>query len=69
MEQLLKDLREMSALDGDASLEKAKEIASKYSSAEEKAFIQQYMDNELDKIEKEIDEVDKKLDRYLSLQD
>lgn len=69
MEELLKDLREMSALDGNAGLEKAKKIASKYTSAEEKAFIKQYMDSELDGIGAKIKAVDEKLDRMLEVKE
>lgn len=69
MKQLLKDLREMSALEGNASLEKAKEIASKYTSDEERLYIKQYMDGELDKIGAEIKEVDEKLDKMLEVKE
>lgn len=65
MEELLKELQEMSALKDDASLEKAKEIRAKYNSPEEKEYIVRYMNGELESIENEIKEVDAKLDRML----
>lgn len=69
MEELLKELQEMSALKDDASLEKAKEIRAKYNSPEEKEFIVRYMNGELKCIENEIKEVDAKLDRMLSIRE
>lgn len=69
MEELLKELQEMSALKDDASLEKAKEIRAKYNSPEEKEFIVRYMNGELKCIENEIKEVDAKLDRMLSIKE
>lgn len=57
----------MSALDGNASLEKAKEIRLKYNKPEEKEFISQYMRKEMDVIENEIKEVNADLDRMLSI--
>lgn len=67
MEQLLKELQEMSVLEGTPSLEKAKEIALKYKTPEEKEFIQQYMNSELGGIENEITELDNKLDHMLTI--
>lgn len=69
MEELLKELQEMSALKDDASLEKAKEIRAKYNSPEEKEYIVRYMNGELKCIENEIKEVDAKLDRMLSIKE
>lgn len=69
MEELLKELQEMSALKDDASLEKAKEIRAKYNSPEEKEYIVRYMNGELKCIENEIKEVDAKLDRMLSIRE
>lgn len=69
MEELLKELQEMSALKDDASLEKAKEIRAKYNSPEEKEFIVRYMNGESKCIENEIKEVDAKLDRMLSIKE
>lgn len=69
MEELLKELQEMSALKDDASLEKAKEIRAKYNSPEEKEYIVRYMNGELESIENEIKEVDAKLDRMLSIKE
>lgn len=69
MEELLKELQEMSALKDDASLEKAKEIRAKYNSPEEKEYIVRYMNGELESIENEIEEVDAKLDRMLSIKE
>ena len=66
MEQLLKDLREMSALEGNASWEKAKEIASKYTSDKDRLYIKQYMDAELDEIGAELDMVNKMLKKMLN---
>ena len=57
MKELLKELQVMSELDGNASLEKAKEIRLKYNKPEEKEFISQYMRKEMDVI----------LDRMLSI--
>ena len=62
MEELLKELKEMSALKDDASLEKAK-----YNSSKEREFIIKYMNGELDCIENEIKIVDAKLERMLSI--
>ncbi|WP_195334108.1 DUF5053 domain-containing protein [Bacteroides salyersiae] len=67
MKELLKELQVMSALDGNASLEKAKEIRLKYNKPEEKEFISQYMCKEMDVIENEIKEVNADLDRMLSI--
>lgn len=58
MEQLLKELQEMSALKNDKGLRKAEEIANKYTSAEEKAFIEEYMSKECDRIERDIQDVE-----------
>lgn len=69
MEELLKELQEMSALKDDASLEKAKEIRAKYNSPEEKEIIVRYMNGELKCIENGIKEVDAKLDRMLSIKE
>lgn len=69
MEELLKELQEMSALKDDASLEKAKEIRAKYNSPEEKEYIVRYMNGELKSIENGIKEVDAKLDRMLSIRE
>lgn len=69
MEELLKELQEMSALKDDASLKKAKEIRAKYNSPEEKEFIVRYMNGELKCIENEIEAVDAKLDRMLSIKE
>lgn len=67
MEELLKELQEMSVLENDASLEKAKEIRVKYNSPEEKEFIARYMDKELKHIENDITLVDAKLDCIVSV--
>ncbi|CDA85165.1 DUF5053 domain-containing protein [Bacteroides congonensis] len=67
MEELLKELQEMSALKDDASLKKAREIRAKYNSPEEREFIIKYMNGELDCIENEIKIVDAKLERMLSI--
>lgn len=67
MKELLKELQAMSALDGNASLEKAKEIRLKYNKPEEKEFISQYMRKEMDVIENDIKEVNADLDRMLSI--
>ena len=67
MEELLKELKEMSALKDDASLEKAREIRAKYNSSKEREFIIKYMNGELDCIENEIKIVDAKLERMLSI--
>lgn len=67
MEELLKELQEMSVLENDASLEKAKEIRVKYNSPEEKKFIAKYMDKELKHIENDITIVDAKLDCIVSV--
>lgn len=67
MKELLKELKKMSALDGNASLEKAKEIRLKYNKPEEKEFISQYMRKEMDVIENDIKEVNADLDRMLSI--
>lgn len=67
MKELLKELQAMSALDGNASLEKAKEIRLKYNKPEEKEFISQYMCKEMDVIENDIKEVNADLDRMLSI--
>lgn len=67
MEELLKELQEMSALKDDASLEKAREIRAKYNSPKEREFIIKYMNGELDCIENEIKIVDAKLERMLSI--
>lgn len=67
MKELLKELKKMSALDGNASLEKAKEIRLKYNKPEEKEFISQYMCKEMDVIENDIKEVNADLDRMLSI--
>lgn len=69
MEELLKELQEMSALKDDASLKKAKEIRAKYNSPDEKEFIVRYMNGELKCIENEIEAVDAKLDRMLSIKE
>lgn len=69
MEQLLKELQEMSALEGTQSLNKAKEIALKYNSSEEKEFIQKYMNSELTGIDNEITELDRKLDHMLTIKE
>ena len=66
MEQLLKDLREMSALEGNASLEKAKEIASKYTSDKDRLYIKQYMVAVLDDIVAELDIVNNLLKKILN---
>ncbi|QIU94682.1 hypothetical protein [Bacteroides faecium] len=68
MEELLKELQEMSALKDDASLEKAREIRAKYNSSEKREFITKYMNGELDYIENEIKIVDAKLERMLRYQ-
>lgn len=57
----------MSALDGNASLEKAKEIRLKYNKPEEIEFISQYMSKEMDVIENDIKVVDTDLNRRLSI--
>lgn len=57
----------MSALDGNASLEKAKEIRLKYNKPEEIEFISQYMSKEMDVIENDIKVVDADLNRRLSI--
>lgn len=67
MEELLKELQEMSALKDDASLEKAREIRAKYNSPKEREFIIKYMNGELDSIENEIKIADAKLERMLSI--
>lgn len=67
MKELLKELQVMNALDGNASLEKAKEIRLKYNKPEEKEFISQYMRKEMDVIENDIKEVNADLDRMLSI--
>ena len=67
MEELLKELQEMSALKDDASLKKAREIRAKYNSPEERELIIKYMNGELDCIENEIKIVDAKLERMLSI--
>lgn len=67
MEELLKELQEMSALKDDTSLKKAREIRAKYNSPEEREFIIKYMNGELDCIENEIKIVDAKLERMLSI--
>ena len=67
MKELLKELQVMSELDGNASLEKAKEIRLKYNKPEEKEFISQYMRKEMDVIENDIKEVNADLDRMLSI--
>lgn len=67
MEELLKELQEMSALKDDASLEKARDIRAKYNSPKEREFIIKYMNGELDCIENEIKIVDAKLERMLSI--
>ena len=67
MEELLKELQEMSALKDDASLKKAREIRAKHNSPEEREFIIKYMNGELDCIENEIKIVDAKLERMLSI--
>lgn len=67
MEKLLKELQMMSALDGNASLEKAKEIRLKYNKPEEIEFISQYMSKEMDVIENDIKVVDADLNRRLSI--
>ena len=67
MEELLKELQEMSALKDDASLKKAREIRAKYNSPEEREFIIKYMNGELNCIENEIKIVDAKLERMLSI--
>lgn len=67
MEELLKELQEMSALKDDASLEKAREIRAKYNSPKEREFIIKYMNGELECIENEIKIVDAKLERMLSI--
>ena len=67
MKELLKELQVMSALDGNASLEKAKEIRLKYNKPEEKEFISQYMRKEMDVIENDIKEVNADFDRMLSI--
>lgn len=59
----------MSALEGTQSLNKAKEIALKYSSPAEKEFIQKYMNSELIGIENEITELDDKLDHMLTIKE
>lgn len=67
MEELLKELQEMSVSENDASLEKAKEIRVKYNSPEEKEFIARYMEKELKHIENDITIVDAKLDCIVSV--
>lgn len=67
MKELLNELKTMSALDGNASLEKAKEIRLKYNKPEEKEFISQYMSKEMDVIENDIKTVNADLDRMLSI--
>ena len=67
MKELLKELQVMSELDGNASLEKAKEIRLKYNKPEEKEFISQYMRKEMDVIENDIKDVNADLDRMLSI--
>ena len=67
MEELLKELQEMSALKDDASLKKAREIRAMSNSPEEREFIIKYMNGELDCIENEIKIVDAKLERMLSI--
>lgn len=57
----------MSALQGDESLTKAKEISAKYTSPNEKAFIQQYMENEADSISRDIAKLDHQLERMLAI--
>lgn len=67
MKELLNELKTMSALDGNASLEKAKEIRLKYNKPEEIEFISQYMSKEMDVIENDIKTVNADLDRMLSI--
>lgn len=67
MEELLKELKIMSSLEGAESTDKMKAIAAKYRTPEEKAYIKQYLDRGLDQVEKEIDELDEKLDRMLDI--
>ncbi len=67
MEELLKELKIMSSLEGVESTDKMKAIAAKYRTPEEKAYIKQYLDKELNQVEKEIDELDGKLDRMLDI--
>ena len=60
MKDLLKELQEMSALEGNASLVKAKEIKAKYNTPQEK---------ELKVIESDIQAVNAKLDYMLSIKE
>ncbi len=57
----------MSTLQGDESLAKAKEISARYTSPDEKAFIQQYMENEADVISQDIAKLDHQLERMLAI--
>lgn len=65
MEQLLKELQEMSALKNDEGLRKAEEIANKYTSAEGKAFIKEYMDKECDRIARDMQEVENSINNII----
>ncbi|TGY31976.1 DUF5053 domain-containing protein [Bacteroides caecimuris] len=69
MKDLLKELQEMSALEGNASLVKAKEIKAKYNTPQEKEFIKQYLSEELKVIESDIQAVNAKLDYMLSIKE
>ncbi len=57
----------MSALQGEESIVKAREIAARYTSPEEKAFIEQYMREEGDRIESEIHALDTRLERMIAI--
>lgn len=67
MEKLLKELQLMSSLEGEASMVKMQEIAAKYQAEEEKAYIKEYLDSELDGVENEIIDLDNKLNRMLTI--
>ena len=69
MKDLLKELQDMSALEGNASLVKAKEIKAKYNTPQEKEFIKQYLSEELKVIESDIQAVNAKLDYMLSIKE
>ena len=69
MKDLLKELQEMSALEGNTSLVKAKEIKAKYNTPQEKEFIKQYLSEELKVIESDIQAVNAKLDYMLSIKE
>lgn len=63
MEELLKELRQMSALQGEESVVKAREIAARYTSPGERAFIERYMREEGDRMESEVHALSERLER------